>query len=131
MSGIKYLLDTNFIIGLLKQHPDVQAMVVSQAIQSTQCAYCSVTRMELLGFHGIAADEIALIERKLACMTYLALNRHIEDEAIRLKQWRKIKLPDAIIAATALTNHIALLTLDQHLHDVMLAALGQAAANQP
>jgi predicted nucleic acid-binding protein len=35
-------------------------------------------------------------------LTYLALDRQIEDSAIALRRQRRIKLPDAVIAATAL-----------------------------
>lgn len=71
--------------------------------------------MELLGFHGIKPEEEALIRQKLEHLTYLPLTRDIEDRVIGLRQSRKIKLPDAIIAATALCSGTELLTLDQHL----------------
>jgi predicted nucleic acid-binding protein len=41
---------------------------------------------------------------------------------IELRQSRKIKLPDAIIAATALCSGIELLSLDQHLLSVVRSA---------
>lgn len=71
--------------------------------------------MELLGFPGITREEESLIRQKLAHLTYLPLTGIIEDVVIDLRQTRKIKLPDAIIAATALCFGIELLTLDQHL----------------
>ena len=41
------------------------------------------------------------------------------DVVISLRQTRKIKLPDAVIAATALCAGIELLTLDKHLQSVV------------
>ena len=45
----------------------------------------------------------------------MSLTSLIEDVVIKLRQTRKFKLPDAIIAATAIHTDVELLTLDQHL----------------
>ncbi|MDP1654038.1 MAG: hypothetical protein Q8L56_15060 [Rhodocyclaceae bacterium] len=66
MSGIDYLLDTNFIPGLLKSSPEALALINERQIESFQCAYSAITRMELLGFPGITPAEEALIQEKLA-----------------------------------------------------------------
>lgn len=115
MSGNKYLLDTNFILGILKSNPLVLAELSSRRLLAGECSYSAITRMELLGFHSITREEALLIRQKLEHLTYLPLTRDIEDVVIDLRQSRKIKLPDAIIAATALCSGAELLTLDQHL----------------
>jgi hypothetical protein len=53
MSGVKYLLDTNFILGMLKAVPEISKILAIQQITANECAYSAVTRMELLGFQGI------------------------------------------------------------------------------
>jgi predicted nucleic acid-binding protein len=78
--------------------------------------------MEILGFSGIEREEEALIRQRLERMTYLPITRAIEDIAIDLRQARKIKLPDAVIAATAICAGLSLLTLDQHLQGVFAGA---------
>ena len=50
MNGINYLLDTNFILGLLKSNPDTLALINDSRIGLQQCAYSAIARMELLGF---------------------------------------------------------------------------------
>ena len=115
MSGTKYLLDTNFILGILKSDDQVFAELASRRILAGECSYSAITRMELLGFHRITQNEKILIKQKLEHFSYLPLTKDIEDRVIDLRQSRKIKLPDAIIAATALCFGIELLTLDQHL----------------
>lgn len=119
MSGNKYLLDTNFILGILKSDPLVLVELSSRPLHVGECAYSAITRMELLGFHGITRKEESLIRQKLDRLTYLPLTGNIENIVIDLRQTRKIKLPDAIIAATALSSGIELLTLDQHLLSVV------------
>lgn len=122
MSGLRFLLDTNFLLGMMKSAPAVQAMLQRLAPLTGQCAYSAVTRMELLGFPGITDAEEALIKSRLHELTYLALDRQIEDSAIALRRQRRIKLPDAVIAATALTHGLELLTLDEGLSAVMASA---------
>lgn len=118
MSGIRYLLDTNFILGLLKSQPAVLAEIAARKLSIAECAYSAVTRMELLGFPDISREEESLIRQKLERLTYLPLTRAIEDVVIGLRQTHKIKLPDAMIAATALCFGVELLTLDKHLQTV-------------
>lgn len=127
MSGIKFLLDTNFILGLLKSHPAVLAVVSARKLSVAECAYSAVTRMELLGFPGISRDEESLIRQKLERLRYLPLTRAVEDVVISLRQTRKIKLPDAVIAATALCAGIELLTLDKQLQSVVQSGVAQRA----
>ena len=122
MSGNKYLLDTNFILGILKSDPLVLAQVSSRQLYIGECSYSAITRMELLGFHNITREEESLIRQKLDRLTYSPITGTIENAAIDLRQTRKIKLPDAIIAATALCSGAELLTLDQHLLSVVNSA---------
>jgi len=119
MSGNKYLLDINFILGILKSNLFVLAGLSLRRLLSGKCSYSAITRMELLGFQSITREEESLIVQKLEHFTYLPLTRDIEDKVIELCQLRKIKLPDAIIAATALCSGIELLTLDRNLLAIM------------
>lgn len=122
MSGVKYLLDTNFILGMLKSTPDVLAEISSAGLMANQCAYSAVTRMELLGYPDITKDEDALIRQRLTLFTYFAISTPIEDKAIELRRSRRVKLPDALIAATALCHGLHLLTMDVGLQSVLLSA---------
>jgi predicted nucleic acid-binding protein len=45
----------------------------------------------------------------------LPISDHVEAKTIELRRTTKLKLPDAIIAATALVNGIQLVTLDAKL----------------
>ena len=121
MSGNRYLLDTNFIIGILKSNQLVLAEVLARQILVGECAYSAISQMELLSFSGIAKEEESLIREKLFQLTYLPLTSAVEDMAILLRQIRIVKLPDAIIAATALTFSLELLTLDKRLLAIVQA----------
>jgi len=97
MSGIKYLLDTNIIIGMFERNPAVINLFKENNTAITECAYSSITRMELLGFPDITQHEIKIISALLEQMTYIGVDGKVEDKTIHLKQQHRIKLPDAII----------------------------------
>jgi hypothetical protein len=119
MNGVRFLLDTNYVIGLVKQQESVIKTVADRAIETKTCVYSFVTRIELLGFPGITSQEIDGIERILAQMQYAALTQEMEDWAIALRRKYRLKTPDAIIAATAKCLKLELLTLDQQLANRM------------
>jgi predicted nucleic acid-binding protein len=100
MSGIKYLLDSNYTLGLLQSNQAVLAAAISKNSLVTECAHSPITQMALLGFPGITSDEDNLIRARLQSFTVIPLLTEIEDSVIALRQTRKIKLSDAMIAAT-------------------------------
>lgn len=115
MNGIKFLLDTNFILGMLRSKPEVVEVISVREIMVEQSSYSTISKMELLGYVGIRDTERQLIEEKLSGMVKLDLNARIEEAVIALRQIRRVKLPDAIILATALVNGVELVTLDKAL----------------
>jgi predicted nucleic acid-binding protein len=119
MSGVEYLLDTNFILGMLKSDPDVLNIVASKQLLASHCGYSAVTRMELLGFPGIKTEEESLIRSRLENFTYYPIDLAVEDLAIQLRRTRKVNLPDALIAATAIFHGLQLLSLDVGLQAVI------------
>uniref|UniRef100_Q3ASS2 Ribonuclease VapC n=1 Tax=Chlorobium chlorochromatii (strain CaD3) TaxID=340177 RepID=Q3ASS2_CHLCH len=115
MSGLKYILDTNIIIGLLKANPTAIALAESVRLDLGECAISQITRMELLGCKGISEAEESSIHQFLACCVVLMIDETVECEAIRFRKHSSLKLPDAIIAATAQVHNLNLLSLDERL----------------
>ena len=113
MNGINYLLDTNVILGLVTGNADAVSKLSGGNLKN--CAFSSITRMELLGFQDITQHEIKIISALLNQMTQFGIDRAIEDKTISIKQQHRIKLPDAIILATSISHNIELLTLDKKL----------------
>lgn len=99
-----YLLDTNVILLHLKEgffHPvkidDVFAVSV-------------ITEAELFRLPGLGAKEIKAIDKFLGICTVLPLTSEIARRAADLGRTRKNKLPDLLIAATALEHNLVLVT---------------------
>ena len=106
MNGIDFLADTNFLIYLLEGRPEA-ALFADYSF-----AVSFITEIELLGQVGLSTDDAKLIRNLLDNCVVIDLSPIIKEKAISLKQIRKIKLPDALIAATAQHFMLTLLTAD-------------------
>ncbi len=115
MNGINYLLDSNIIIGFLQRSQIVLGLFQAKQIKISECAYSSITRMELLSFSTLTIIEKQAIESLLNRMTYFAITQDIENKTIEFRRIQQTKLPDSIIAATAKHYQIELMTLDKKL----------------
>ncbi len=114
MNGIKYLLDTCFILRYFGQENDVFQIINTLDLQSFECAYSVVSQMEILGYplNDIDEQNLKLI---LSDFERLAIDDDVIAETIRLRKQHKIKLPDCMILATAKVHNLQLLTLDKRL----------------
>ncbi len=113
MSGIEFLLDTNMVIGLLKGHAAAIALAEQSGFALDKSAVSQITRMELLGFPQLTDEENQTIREFLTTCQVRMLDEQVEARAIQLRRSGTFKLPDAIVAATAITGSLRLLTLDQ------------------
>ena len=112
----KYLLDTNIVLGILKEHAKVQAFFKSNVLNNPSRFISEVTRMELLAHPHITSDEETAIHAFLVYIETLPINRVVTNRVVQLRRLSPdIKLPDAIIIATALEYHLTLVTCDDNL----------------
>ena len=112
MNGIDFLADTNFLIYVLEGRQEVEIFT------GFSFAISFVTEIELLGKRGITKNEKVVIQELLDACLIIDLNATIKAKAIELKQQRKIKLPDSVIASTALYTNLPLLTADRGFDDI-------------
>jgi hypothetical protein len=115
MNGLKVLLDTNIVIGLLKGNGKAVELAEAVALDLSVSAVSQITRMELLGFSGMTEAEESRINQFLQACNVLLIDERVEQETIRLRKATSLKLPDAIIAATSVVHNVVLLTLDDKL----------------
>ena len=113
MNG-KLLLDTNVILDFLKGQPSAAALL--GAAEKKLCASV-ITRMELLSFHSITPEEEKQIQDFLDAVSIVPLNTDVEETAIRLRRATRHKMPDAIVAASAIVAKAILVTHDRELAD--------------
>jgi len=102
--GSGSLSDTNIVIDLLAGIPHA-----TQAVRSYRDRAISiVTWMEVLA--GVRQDESVVRDVLDSTFTVIRLRPEIEEEAVVLRRGSKLKLPDALILATAHVERRVLLT---------------------
>jgi predicted nucleic acid-binding protein len=107
MSGINYLADTNCFIYLLDENP------LLLPFTSESWAFSYITEIELLSKKELSSNDDTLIRAMLDTCYKVNHSQLITDLAINLKRSNNIKLPDAIIAASAQLMRLPLLTADK------------------
>jgi hypothetical protein len=60
-----------------------------------------ITRLEVLGFHGLLKEEEEYFTELFLEFTIIEINKAILDEAIQKRRAYNMKLGDSIVAATA------------------------------
>ena len=110
MSGIKYLFDTCAVVDFIH---------AARGFGHRQCEFNNappfvsvITRMEVLAYPSMTPKEELARRRFLADTTVVPISADIEEAAIAIRKSTKMKLPDAIIAATAVVLNAVLLTGD-------------------
>ena len=119
MSGIKYLLDTNTVIGMLNSNPAATGLKKKIKLKPEHTAISQITKIELLGYAGITVAEETTIKLFLSKITVISIDTEIEAQTIAIRKTRKVKLPDAVIAATAIVKGLQLLTFDKTLNQMV------------
>ena len=108
--GTKYLLDSNSVIELLSNSlPEKTALRIQNIIDSDDYFLSIITRIEVLGYNG-GPEEMSQTSEFIQDSMVVGLEEAIILRTISLRKLLKIKLPDAVIAATALVHDLTLLT---------------------
>jgi len=108
MNGNRYLIDTNIAIYLFAGDERV-----ADLLEGNQIIVSFITELELLSLKHFNPFEKAILKEFLTDVVILDINKTIKDLTIKLRAKSKLKLPDAIIAATAQFMKIPLITADK------------------
>lgn len=109
MEQQQYLIDTNGVIDYLGKKFPAAGMVFMNSIIDAVPNVSVITKIEVLGFN--APDEhYQMLTNFMKDSTVFDLMDDIVDLSIDIRKKHKIKLPDAIIAATAIVFDLILIT---------------------
>ena len=104
-----YILDSNIVIDYIGNHLPNKAMNFMHNIIDVVPIISVVTKIEVLGFNAPKQNYQLLIDF-MNDATILDLSNDVVDACIELRKLHKTKLPDAIIAATAIAHNLTLIT---------------------
>jgi predicted nucleic acid-binding protein len=109
--GLKYLWDTNAVIYYLQKHfPPEQESLMDNVINNYQPAISIITEIELLCWKMATEIDLALLHSFISDCTIFNIEQDIKLQTIEVRKQTSLKLPDAIIAATALTKRLTLIS---------------------
>lgn len=111
MSGIRLVSDTNTLIYVLNGDSAFSS-VAAEILDGKQVWISVITELELFAKRGLKAQEKKDIEWLIDTCFVLDINSEIKKITKYLLQKYTIKLPDAIIAATAMYLDSPLVTAD-------------------
>jgi predicted nucleic acid-binding protein len=109
---VKFLVDTNICIYATDGLIDLDQFCQAGA------AISFVTKIELLGKKDVDANELRSLLQTMLRFRVVKISDTIINMAIKIKQHRIVKVPDAIIAATAIVKNLTLVTADVKLAKV-------------
>lgn len=104
-----YLIDTNVVIDFLGNKIPSSGSIFLNSIVDNVPIVSVITKIELLGFNT-SPEHYALLNNFINDSSVLGLSNNVVDKCIDIRKRYKTKLPDAIIAATALTFDLVLVT---------------------
>ena len=100
MEQFQYLIDTNALIDYLGKKLPITAMdFLNNVIDAVPCVSV-ITKIEVLGFNS-SKESTQLLTDFMNDANVFDLTNDIVTATINIRKKHKIKLPDAIIAATA------------------------------
>jgi predicted nucleic acid-binding protein len=107
VNGNKFLLDTNILLYVAGKRIETTSLPQGEFYVSF------VTELEILSYPSLTPQEEIRLRKLLTEMPVIDATREIKDSAIALRKQYRLKLPDALIAATAQTLKATLITNDK------------------
>lgn len=118
MSGKRYLLDTNAIVALLQG----SATLVTLLQSADWVGISVISQIEFLAFSGLSENDRQLFEqflKRVEVINLQANNNLLMEQIIQIRLQYRVKLPDAIIASSALQAGANLVTADQEFNKIV------------
>lgn len=113
----RFLLDTNAIVALLNGHRDM----AQQLSKAEWVGISIISQLEFLVFPKLPEVDQAYFNQFLQRVEVIGLDTRQQaliTTIIHLRRKRRLKLPDAIIAGTAIQYNATLITADKQLHKI-------------
>ncbi|WP_461834628.1 type II toxin-antitoxin system VapC family toxin [Desulfothermus sp.] len=111
----KVILDSNIIIYLSKGVIDIADLITREKVEIW---ISIISYMEVLSFNFFSFEEEKFVRNLLQEFFIIEINREIAEKTIQIRRNYKIKLPDAIICASASIINAMLITADTQLGKV-------------
>ena len=110
MGGPEYLIDTNVVIDFFIGRLPTKATDWLEELFEGEFYFSIINKIELLGFSSTDPNETQMLEDLIGMATLLPLSDDVAKETIAMRKQHKIKLPEAVVGATAISYDLTLVT---------------------
>lgn len=105
-----FLIDTNILIYYTSDFIPKETIDYVDEIFVSSFNISVITKLEFLGWDRFNEDQYTIALQFIDCAKVLMLDDDIVETTIQLRRQFRIKLPDAIVAATCLVHGLTLVT---------------------
>lgn len=109
--GVRFVLDTNAVIYLQKAW-------LEEPLPPGEYLISVITKIELLSFSGLTGAQRESLLSLIEAMEVIEIDWDVKQCAIALRRDHRLKLPDALIAASTIVRDAVLLSNDDRLSKV-------------
>jgi hypothetical protein len=111
--GQAILIDTNIAIAYIGNCLGEEAMDKLDKIFDNEYHISVINKIELLGYSDLDKNEEQKFNLLIDNSIFHSIDNKIVVTTIAIRRKYKIKLPDALIAATCLVNELSIMALNQ------------------
>lgn len=109
--GIKYIWDTNTVIYYLQQQFSPSAeKFMDDLLKEARPVISAITEIELLCWKAATVKDLEVLQNFIGDAVVIELEQPIKYKTADIRKKHKIKLPDAIIAATSIVYDLTLVS---------------------
>lgn len=110
--GRKILIDTNIAIGYVGNRLDTSLLNKLDKVFDEKYHLSVINKIEMLGYPDLTPDDKIIFNLLIDNAILHHIDNLVIQKTIEIKQKNKIKLPDALIAATCLVHDLDIITLN-------------------
>lgn len=117
MSGNRYFLDTNAIVQLLAGNDELLALLGKAEYVATSI----ICELEFFSYSGLPEEDKMLfreLRERIRVIDLCSGHENLNEQICQIRMEKQLKLPDAIILASSITEKCTLLTADKKMLSV-------------
>jgi len=114
----QFLIDNNIISNYFSHQFSEKGMNYIAEVFDQRPIISVITEIEALSWISSNKMKEKIVKSFIEDSNFLTLTHEIVKECVKIRRSRKIKTPDAIIAATALVHNLTLITSDKGFNNI-------------
>ncbi|MGZ3873624.1 MAG: type II toxin-antitoxin system VapC family toxin [Mucilaginibacter sp.] len=105
----RFLIDTSEVIKYLNETLPENGLSFIDKIVDVESVISFIVEIELQSWSPLQSNDLEIYQLFVSNSTVIGINDDIIRETIKIRKLFRLKLPDALIAATAMVNNMILI----------------------